>query len=150
MYLGATMQEAEDAVQTTMSELLRRWEAIGNRFGYARRAVISNYLKEKTRGLKRIRDHQIELGDVTPEVDDGRAMTAWEDEQWVLQILESLPPAQREVMAFVVDEFKPIEIAELLGKTPEAIRRNLHATRQRLRRTLQQEWMTDKPSQKPN
>ena len=48
------------------------------------------------------------------------------------QVLKSLPPAQREVLACMIDEFTRQEIARLLGKTEAAVRQNLHAARMRL------------------
>ncbi|HMH90225.1 MAG TPA: sigma-70 region 4 domain-containing protein [Streptosporangiaceae bacterium] len=49
-----------------------------------------------------------------------------------MQLLESLPPAQREVLACMVDMFPRKEIAQLLGKTDAAVRQNLHAARKSL------------------
>ncbi len=54
----------------------------------------------------------------------------------MLELLEQLPPAQREVMACIVDDLRPAEIAELLGKNPAAVRQNLSAARRRLRKYL--------------
>jgi DNA-directed RNA polymerase specialized sigma24 family protein len=48
----------------------------------------------------------------------------------------SLPPKQAETMAFVIKGFTPIEIAELLGRTPEAVRQNLLEARKRLRQAI--------------
>jgi RNA polymerase sigma factor (sigma-70 family) len=145
MYVGATQQEAEDAAQTTMEEILRRWAQISDPVAFARRAVVSNFLKDKTRGLGRVRRRQIERGDVTPEVSEDWRLTAWEDRQWVTQMLESLPPAQRQVMAFIVDDFSSAGIARLLGRTPEAIRRNLCDARKQLKAALQRERISEQP-----
>jgi DNA-directed RNA polymerase specialized sigma24 family protein len=51
-------------------------------------------------------------------------------------LLKSLPPAQREVLACMVDTFTRQEIAQLLGKTEVAVRQNLCAARKRLARCL--------------
>jgi RNA polymerase sigma-70 factor (ECF subfamily) len=63
----------------------------------------------------------------------------WEDGQWVIQLLESLPPKQAEVMVLVVDGLAPVDIAGLLGRTPEAVRQNLMEARKRLKRALELE-----------
>jgi DNA-directed RNA polymerase specialized sigma24 family protein len=60
-------------------------------------------------------------------------MTIWENWQWVNQLLSSLPPAQREVLTYVVKGFKPAEVAILLGKTPASVRKNLQLAVERLR-----------------
>jgi RNA polymerase sigma factor (sigma-70 family) len=68
-----------------------------------------------------------------------RELTVWEDQQWVRQLLESLPPMQRTVMALVVDEFTPAQVAEMLGKTPAAVRQTLRSARKHLKGKLREE-----------
>jgi RNA polymerase sigma factor (sigma-70 family) len=140
MYAGATRQEAEDVVSITMENVLQRWAEIDHPRGYARRAVISNLVKEKTRGLRRVRQRQAEHGLGSREKSEDAGLTVWEDRQWVRQVLDSLPDAQREVMALIFDGFAPSEVAALLDKTPGAVRQNLCAARQRLRVTLREEY----------
>ena len=139
MYVGATRQEGEDAVMATMEDLLCRWTSVRDRFAYARRAVVSNVLKEKTRGPDRVRRRQIERGDFVREACEDRRLNAWEDWQWVGQMLGSLPPAQRRALTFIIVGFTPTEIARLFGKTPEAVRQSLCEARRRLTTALQQE-----------
>jgi RNA polymerase sigma factor (sigma-70 family) len=129
IFAGANPQEAEDALSAAMTEVLQRWDAIENPRAYARRAAISNLIKNKQRGLLRIRDRLIRQGHVpaAQELDSG--LSAWEEQEWVTQLLKSLPPAQREVLACVVDDFTQQEIAQLLGKTEAAVRQNLRAAR---------------------
>jgi DNA-directed RNA polymerase specialized sigma24 family protein len=50
-----------------------------------------------------------------------------------------LSDGQRTVMALVIDGFEPTEIAERLGKTPEAVRQSLRAARTRLQHHLQEQ-----------
>ncbi len=145
MYVGATEQEAEDAAMATMEEVLRRWEKIDNRLAYARRAVVSRFLKDRTRGLDRVRHRQIERGGAAPGAAYDPGLTVWEDRQWVTQMLESLPPAQRATMAFVVDGFSPAEVADLLGKTSSAVRRNLCDARRRLKAALHRGHTAEQP-----
>jgi RNA polymerase sigma factor (sigma-70 family) len=140
---GATELEAYEAVDTTMEDVLRRWEVIDNPLRYAGRAVVSNFLKSKTRGLNRIRQRQIARGEISAEAHEDAGLTAWEDQQWVGQMLEHLTSTQRRVMVHVIDGLTPAEIAELLGKSPEAIRQSLCAARRRLRLALRQEQAVD-------
>jgi DNA-directed RNA polymerase specialized sigma24 family protein len=98
---------------------------------YARRAVISNLIKSKERGLRRIRERLIERGGVSWEPDPDPCLV-WEQQEWVILLLKSLPPAQREVLAYMVDMFSRQEIARLLGKTEAAVRQNLCAARKKL------------------
>ncbi len=139
MYAGATMHEADEATAAVMKEILRRWDEVDDPLAYARRAVVSNFVKEKTRGLDRVRRRQVERGAGTVAGREDRSLTVWEDREWVMQMLRSLPPGQRDVMAFIVDGFTSTEIAALLGRSPDAVRQSLCGARQRLKEALQQE-----------
>jgi len=132
IFAGGNPHEAEDAVSAALEEVLRRWDRIENPRAYARKATISNLIKNKQRGQRRIRDRMIQRGDYQPEQDLDPALTVWEEQEWVMQLLESLPAAQREVLACMVDMFPRKEIAQLLGKTDTAVRQNLCAARKSL------------------
>ena len=132
IFAGGSPHEAEDALSAAMIEVLQRWNVIENPRAYARRAAISNLIKNKQRGLSRIRGRLIERGDVRSHGEGDVGLTAWEEQEWVTQLLKSLPPAQREVLACMVDEFTRQEIAQLLGKTDAAVRQNLRSARVRL------------------
>jgi DNA-binding NarL/FixJ family response regulator len=121
MYAGATGMEADEATQTTMGELLSRWANLDDR------------------GQDRLRVRQMRRTPAGPPARDTPALTLWEDREWVLQLLASLPPEQGKVMAFVVDGFKPAEIADLLGRSSDAVRQSLREARIRLRRALESE-----------
>jgi RNA polymerase sigma factor (sigma-70 family) len=137
LYAGATFHEAEEAAAAGMEEVFRRWDEITSPLAYARRAALTSFLKEKERGPDRVRRRMAVRAEARQEDTEDAALTVWEDRQWVAQILSSLPPAQREVMAFITDGFTPGEIATMLGKTPAAVRQNLHAARARLTLELQ-------------
>jgi RNA polymerase sigma factor (sigma-70 family) len=132
IFAGGTLHEAEDAVSATMTVVLQRWDVIENPQAYARRAAISNLINSKQRGLPRIRERLIGRGLVPPEHDLDPGLTAWEQQEWVTLLLKSLPAAQREVLACMVDMFTGKEIAQLLGKTEAGVRQNLCAARKRL------------------
>jgi RNA polymerase sigma factor (sigma-70 family) len=133
IFFGGNLQEAEDAVSAALAEVFQRWDTIEHPRAYARRAAISNLIKikNKQRGQQRIEERMIERGDYPPE-HDLDPETAWAQQEWVLQLLKSLPPAQQEVLACLFDMFTQREIAQLLGKTDAAIRQNLRAARKRL------------------
>lgn len=132
MCVGGTPHEAEDAVSAAMAEVLQRWDTIENPRGYAYRVAISSMIKSRQRGLKRIRERLIQVGDIPPEHELDPCLTAWEEQEWVTTLLKSLPPAQREVLAYMVDMLTRQEIAQLLGKTEAAVRQNLCAARKSL------------------
>lgn len=129
---GGNPHEAEDVVNTALEEVLRKWDKIENPRAYARKAAINHLIKNRQRGQQRIRARMIERGDYRLERYSDPGLTVWEKQQWVMQFLEPLPPAQREVLAYMVDEFTPKEIAQLLGKSEAAVRQNLCTARKTL------------------
>jgi RNA polymerase sigma factor (sigma-70 family) len=136
IFAGGHPDEAEDAVSAAMLEVLRRWDTIENPRAYARRAAINYLIKTRERGLRRITERLIERGDVPQESDLDPGLLVWEQQEWVTLLLKSLAPAQQQVLACIVDAFTPHEIADLLGKTEEAVRQNLRAARKRLAKCL--------------
>lgn len=149
MSVGATLEEARDAAASAMEEVLRRWNEIDAPLAYAKRATLSNFYKEKERGLDRTRSRLKQGAEARRDGAEDPGLNIWEDEQWVTQILDSLPPAQRAVLALVVDGFTPTEIAQMLGKTADAVRQNLHAARTRLTLTLLDQDQVTQRSQPP-
>lgn len=134
MVNGAALHEAHDVADAAMEEVLRRWYYIEYPAAYAKRAVVSNLIKLRTRPRNLV-SRLVVCGEVADDYDDAD-LTIWEDREWVDQLLSRLPPAQREVMDLTIKEFDPAEIAKLLGKNPAAVRQNLCAARQRLKRML--------------
>jgi len=147
MYVGATEGEAEDAVASAMEDVFRRWSEIANPLAYARKATVSNFLKDKGRQDRLIR-RVIERREA-PGGDQDSGLTVWEDREWVTQLLNALSPAQREVMVLVVDEFRPAEVAQLLGTTPAAVRQNLYAARRRLIQSLTEQGSAESAGRRP-
>jgi RNA polymerase sigma factor (sigma-70 family) len=135
VWWGGNRQDAEDAADYAMEELRVRWHEIRNRAGYARRMVI-NYVTRAQQGdrdkIKKIVAKTAYAGD---QCDDHR-LTAYEDEQWILQLLDCLPPVQRAVMARVYDGLSYEEIAQQLGKNVPTVRKHLQLARDRLKQEL--------------
>lgn len=135
---GATEQEADEAVGMTMIDLWRRWPMIDHPKAYACRAVVSNFIKRRNQDAKETERLLSTQAPVT-EADSDSRMTLWEDREWVEQMLDRLPPAQREVMAYYVEGLNSPEIAEYLDKRPDAIRKNLQFARERLKEVIESE-----------
>jgi RNA polymerase sigma factor (sigma-70 family) len=147
MYAGANQEQAMEAASAAVEEMLRpdrnspghrTWDRLQDPLKWGFRAAINHYLKEKTRGLDTRRLRLAEVGAGTAEGSDDAQLTVWEDVQWVEQMLASLPPKQAEAMRLVTKGFTPNEIAELLGRTPEAVRQNLVEARRRLKKEILQ------------
>jgi RNA polymerase sigma factor (sigma-70 family) len=132
MNAGATWPQAEEAVGQAMEELYRRWDEIANPLAYACRAVRSNFVKAKVRDERR-RQRVMTGGAATRDLVIEPGYSLWEDQELVQQLLSSLPPAQRTVLALTFDGYAPSEIAAVLGETPAAVRQNLRRARDRLK-----------------
>lgn len=135
MRVGANFDEAQEHAAEAATDLFKAWETVEHPRAWARQAAIHYLIKSRERGQQRLKERLIQTGQVTSARED-RRLTAWEDQEWVMDLLTSLPPAQKEVIACVVDHFSPAEIAKLLGKTPATIRRALADARQRLKHDL--------------
>jgi RNA polymerase sigma factor (sigma-70 family) len=137
MTAGAELEEAKDAAAKTLAEMLRLWPVPGYPLAYARRAVVNNFIKDKTRGNRRVAQRLIDRGHVPHHegAEDAR-LTAWEDDQWVADVLSVLPPEQRKVMECIARGLDREEIAEELGKSRATVRRNLCDARARLAELL--------------
>ncbi|MEU8364962.1 sigma-70 family RNA polymerase sigma factor [Nonomuraea sp. NPDC048882] len=144
MMHGATVQEAEDVVSMTMLDLWRRWHTILNPHAYAAKALRSNLIKlrEKDRAEA---GRLLRTQAPAREADWDTRMTLWEDRTWVEQLLDRLPPAQREVMAYYLEGLNCPEIAEYLDKKPATIRKNLQFARERLKEIIEQEHRIQTP-----
>ncbi|XVV17113.1 RNA polymerase sigma factor [Actinoplanes sp. CA-131856] len=135
MAVGGTWTEATDAAAETMEQVLRNWATIKNPRAYARKAVLSNLIKAKQRDRERIRrECQTSLDRSNPAWHAEQNL--WEDGEVVKQLLETLPPAQREVLTLICQGFTPTQIAALLGDSAEAVRQNLQRARRRLKTDL--------------
>lgn len=143
MALGATVDEAHEAVQAAVTDMLAKdtWSRLTrNPRAWIRLAVRHAYYDQLE---KRRRSTEIES--LTPPSGSylDCSLNVWEDWQWVAQELATLPPAQREVFELVLAELDTKEIADLLGKTPATIRQNLAHARRRLKANLGQDYQID-------
>jgi RNA polymerase sigma factor (sigma-70 family) len=127
---GATLEEAEDAASQALTSMLQAWPLSGHLLRYARKAVVSNFIKEETRRSHRIARRLIERGYVPPheEAQDER-LTEWKDRDWLADLLSGLPSAQQEVMQYIAARLTREEIAMTLGKSSVAVGWSLHDAR---------------------
>jgi RNA polymerase sigma factor (sigma-70 family) len=133
--LGATIEEAEDAVQKAMLDFAERsmtGKAPAHPTAYVRRAAINFFIKERQRERERL-PRELRGGHLVIEGHFDDRLTAGEDEQYVERLLECLTPTQRRVIELVMDGLSAHEIAEELGKSNENIRQQLKNGRDRLK-----------------
>jgi RNA polymerase sigma-70 factor (ECF subfamily) len=134
--MGATKEEAEDAAQRALEYIFKRsrstQDPIDNLDAYACRAAIRFFIKERQHDRGR-QPREIEGGHLTLPAYLDDELTAWEDKQWVEHVLESLTPAQRDVIRLVLEGASNMEIAEKLGKNDATVRQHLHNARDQLK-----------------
>lgn len=143
MALGATVDDAHEAVQAAVADMLEKdtWSRLTrNPKAWVRKAVRHAYYDQQG---KRRRNRQIESQPPPSGSYLDGSPNVWEDWQWVAQMLSTLPSAQREVFELVLAELDTKEIADLLGKTPTTIRQNLAHARRRLKANLGQDYQID-------
>jgi RNA polymerase sigma factor (sigma-70 family) len=124
---------ATEAMGEAMAVACERWDSIENPPAYLYKVAANWLIKQKRKARRTI---PMPSGEIGEKLNHATAQPIWEQWPWVMELLEQLPPAQREVMACIVDGLRPAEIAELLGKDPAAVRQNLSAARRRLRKYL--------------
>ena len=137
MTIGATLDDAHDAVHDVIVKMLEKgtWERLTtNPRAWIRKAVLHTYYDQQKRQRVKGRIEQCLPMATEGLPDDGP--NAWEDWQWVGQMLERLSPTQRATVELVLAEMDTSEIADLLGKTPGTVRQNLAHARKTLRANL--------------
>ncbi|MFD0688026.1 RNA polymerase sigma factor [Actinomadura fibrosa] len=136
---GATWHEAEESVDQTMEEVLRRWGDLRQPDRYAARAVVSNFVKKRTRDREAV-PRAIQGGYLDREGEPDSRLSDWEDRQWIEQMLDRLPETQRAVAELIlVAQASYAEAAVILDKNEATVRKNLQLARRRLRELVEQE-----------
>ncbi len=123
---GAHTTAAADLAQEAMTEAYRYWDVIDTPRAWVRTVATRKWWR-----LAR-REQTEQPHDELPE--PGRLLSVEaaaeiEERHTFLTLLRSLPPAQREVMAWTYDGYGPTEIAALLGKNPATVRSVLRQAR---------------------
>lgn len=134
MRLGAEdQQEALDAAQGAFTAAWENWETIQHPKAWLRRVAQRKFLE--------IQKHRLATNAAIPEASGGKcpaeSFEFGEQEVFLLDILRSLPMAQRQAFAWEYDGFSPHETASALGMSAEAVRQNLFRARKNLKRAWQ-------------
>jgi RNA polymerase sigma factor (sigma-70 family) len=132
MRLGASPYEAAEAAHVAFVEAFPKWSQITSPRAWLRTVAARAYLRQT-----RLRDQPT---DTIPDQPGGKcpleAVVLKDEEQHVYAALGTLPPRQRQVMAWHLDGFSHTEISDELGITVEAVRQNYARARASLKRAL--------------
>jgi len=125
---------AADVAQTAFERALPRWTGLSQPKAWLYK-VARNEAIARCAAMRRE-----PAADLLPErVDEvsGALAAEWRAEQRaVIDLLQGLPPKQREVMTWTMAGFSDAEIAAALGLSTDAVKQNRHYARQKLRKRL--------------
>jgi RNA polymerase sigma factor (sigma-70 family) len=131
MSLGATAEVAADVAQSAFADAFPVWPAIRHPRAWLRRVAERGYYRRGSRET---------LVEVPPErpgvLPTASAVELRDEARTVLAALATLPPKQRQVMAWCIDGYTPAEIAREMGADPAAVRQNLAKARKNLKQVL--------------
>jgi len=140
MNYGLDHSTAQDAAQEVFMAMYSRWEStvasIKNPQAYlfaAARNYATRYRRRYAREELVADFSENEL--VADEFTEVIAQRVQESDT-VRHALEALPPAQRHVLAFLLDGYTPEQIAHQLDMMPATVRSNLRHARMRLKELL--------------
>ncbi len=131
MSLGATAEVAADVAQSAFTDAFPVWPTIRHPRAWLRRVAERGYYR---RGF---RETLVESPPDRPgPLPTASAVELRDEARAVLEALATLPPRQRQVMAWCIDGYGPAEIARELGADPAAVRQNLAKARKNLKQLL--------------
>lgn len=140
---GASLGDAEDAAQEAMHAALRQWPAIERPKSFTRKVAFRALYRAWGKAKREKLVHQGTRDEVMAPFDAG------EDVHQALEMLKSLPEAQRLVFALYVDGYEPADIAEITAQHPDTVRSNLRHARQKLIRKLDPEAIRKEATHEP-
>jgi RNA polymerase sigma-70 factor (ECF subfamily) len=127
---GAAVDVAADIAQDTMTAAYQHWSDLHSPRGWVHK-VASRAFVRKVASVE-VSEYPVgEVPEPTSLLARPDAIEEWEAHHDALPMLRSLPPRQRQVMAWTLAGFTPTDIAEHLGGnlTSEAVRANLAKAR---------------------
>jgi len=136
--LGAEMPEAEDALQSAMELLLKSWASVRDRKAWIRVVARNEWIRAMRRASQDLTPPAPPLrparsGPLALKVDPADVFFLKASRDSTIQTINALPPAQRRMVTYLVDGYRPSEIAALTGSRPELVRSHLTHARRRLR-----------------
>jgi RNA polymerase sigma factor (sigma-70 family) len=141
MFLGADPDTAEDIAQTAFTRAFAMWHTIRFPQAWLRKVAQNEYF-----GHCRATARETSLDAAPGRADRPAAVSVAlalelqaDTRQFLTTGMAGLPPKQRQVMAWTWDGFSDAEIAEQLGDSEAAVRKNRSRAIKNLRRLLADE-----------
>ncbi|MGY5061160.1 RNA polymerase sigma factor [Streptomyces sp. 900105755] len=130
---GARVHVAADIAQDTMLSAYERWDTIDQPRAWIH-TVASRALLRRIASCEEQPVEQVPAP--TSLLAHPDAIAAWEARHDLLPLLHSLPPRQRQVLAWSLSGFTPGDIAEQLGMSDDAARASLYKARRAVAETI--------------
>ncbi len=129
--------DAEDVVQETIIKYIEKKPTLKD-YEHTKAWLIT-VAKNKCRDILRYKQRHSHI-----DIDNMREVPVQSSEIGILEILMTLPEKFRIVlMLYYVEEYKIDEIAEIVGKTPSAVKMRLQKGRKLLKEKYKKEVLTD-------
>ncbi|MEU0476393.1 RNA polymerase sigma factor [Streptomyces olivaceus] len=139
--LGGTPEEAKDAVQSALIDLLQNWYTVQAPRPWCRKAAAHHFMRSDIKENKADRSARTDFIARRGSDDSYSLCSPLEEWEFIINFVEDhLVGVQRQVMAWSIDGFEPQEIAEQLGMTPATVRSNLRHARKKLATALGKEY----------
>jgi RNA polymerase sigma-70 factor (ECF subfamily) len=128
--MGADRHEAEDAAQEAFLLAFKEWGSIREPAAWVRTVAVRGYIRNSRRA-----DRASGLpGEFDSRVAEFSVFSF--EQQRILELLRSLPPQQRTILALLYDGLSPREIAVILDISDSTVRAHRHKARQQLKAAL--------------
>ena len=132
MSLGADAHRAADVAQSAFAEAFAVWDRIQHPTAWLRRVAGRLYYRYLVTQETSVEDVPDQEGPLSP----ASTVELHDEARRVLAALADLPPKQRQVMAWTIDGFSPVEIARELDVDPATVRQSLAKARKNLKQQL--------------
>jgi RNA polymerase sigma factor (sigma-70 family) len=129
---GASLPDAADIVQDLMATAYRRWTSIGHPRAWAYRTAGRALIRRLVDADRETPVDQPPEPNPLLRTPNLTNLEAWEQHQDIITELATLPPRQRQIMAWTAFGHTPTEIAKELALKPGTVRQNLALARKAL------------------
>jgi RNA polymerase sigma factor (sigma-70 family) len=128
-FAESDMRDAADAAQSAFAELFTKWDTIRSPRAWLRTVAFRQMLRQPV-------EYPLDVHMEPSVLPASAPVELREQEHQVLAALRLLPLAQRQVMALIYDQFSYAEIAGIVGKSEETVRKNAERGRAAMKELL--------------
>lgn len=132
---GATLADAAETVQDTLSSAYERWDSIDKHRAWSYRVASRTWIRKMTT----VREDLTADPAAPSPLLRATPTDAWHVRHELIAALAALPSKQRQVMAWTLSGYTPAEISEELQLTSDQVRANLRLARRALAQRLTNE-----------